>query len=186
MHKHTSGSERAKPWWDPTVFTSYHIWLTLSLEGWDQNPNGIETWRWGVHIHAVKDMLTELGWLVCVILIAVVCNKPAMHKMGGFASHSHNNFCSLYWISASDKAKPSAFQYGGALFFFLAQVHTLIHYSISSLNKWGIPSTQQDISTTPPPYLPEKLCQRICNMILWTLLPTLFQHSQANRCQPNA
>ncbi|KIK79758.1 hypothetical protein PAXRUDRAFT_28329 [Paxillus rubicundulus Ve08.2h10] len=33
------------------------------------------------------------GWLVRVALVAVLCNKPAAHKMGGFASHSHTNFC---------------------------------------------------------------------------------------------
>ncbi|KAG1907550.1 uncharacterized protein F5891DRAFT_974250 [Suillus fuscotomentosus] len=32
------------------------------------------------------------GRLVRVILVAVVCDKPATHKIGGFASHSHTNF----------------------------------------------------------------------------------------------
>jgi hypothetical protein len=54
-----------------------------------------------------------LGRLVRVILVAVVCDKPAAHKMGGFASHSHNHFCTLCWISAQDKARATAFQDGG-------------------------------------------------------------------------
>ena len=61
----------------------------------------------------VEDTLTVTGRLVRVILVAVVCDKPAAHKMGGFASHSHNHFCSLCWISAHDKGKQSAFQNGG-------------------------------------------------------------------------
>ncbi len=46
-------------------------------------------------------------------IMAVVCDKPAAHKMGGFASHSHNHFCTLCWIPAEDKTKPVSFQDGG-------------------------------------------------------------------------
>ena len=131
-------------------------------------------------------MLTELGRLVRVILVAVVCDKPAAHKMGGFASHSHNNFCSLCWISASDKVKPSAFQHGGASSPFLIQFHVLICYSIPPKNERGTPSTRRDISTTSHPHRPEKLRQRIRDTILRTLSPSLFRLSRANRCRPNA
>ena len=57
----------------------------------------------------------NLGHLVRVILIAVICDKPAAHKIRGFASHSHTNFCSLCWITLHNKSKPAAFQDGGAL-----------------------------------------------------------------------
>jgi hypothetical protein len=56
------------------------------------------------------------GRLVRVALVAVVCDKPAVHKMGGFASHSHTNFCTGCWISTEDKGKPSAFQRNGKSF----------------------------------------------------------------------
>jgi hypothetical protein len=59
-------------------------------------------------------MFTRAGRLVRVILVAVVCDKPAAHKIGGFASHSHNNFCTLCWISAHDKGREVSFQAGGA------------------------------------------------------------------------
>jgi hypothetical protein len=59
-------------------------------------------------------VFTRPGRLVRVILVAVVCDKPAAHKTGGFASHSHNNFCSLCWISAHDKGTALSFQAGGA------------------------------------------------------------------------
>lgn len=58
-------------------------------------------------------MLSLSGRLVRVALIAAVCDKPAAHKIGGFASHSHNNFCTLCWITAQDKAKSTAFHEGG-------------------------------------------------------------------------
>ncbi|KAG1719167.1 uncharacterized protein EDB91DRAFT_1011243, partial [Suillus paluster] len=52
------------------------------------------------------------GRLVCIILVAVICDKPAAHKVGGFASHSHTNFCTLCWITPSNKTTPAAFQEG--------------------------------------------------------------------------
>ncbi len=58
-------------------------------------------------------VLIRSGRLVRIILMTVVCDKPAAHKMGSFASHSHNHFCTLYWISAQDKAKTTAFQARG-------------------------------------------------------------------------
>ena len=62
------------------------------------------------------DVLTKLGCLVCIILVAVVCDKPTAHKIRGFASHSHTNFCNICWITQHDKSNPAAFQDGGVLF----------------------------------------------------------------------
>jgi hypothetical protein len=56
------------------------------------------------------------GWLVCIALVAVVCNKPAAHKLGGFGSHSHTYFCTLCWITQTDKATPKAFVENGEIF----------------------------------------------------------------------
>ncbi|KAF9227073.1 hypothetical protein BS17DRAFT_669495, partial [Gyrodon lividus] len=39
------------------------------------------------------------GRVVCVVLVAVVCNKPAAHKIGGFRLHSHMYFCTICWIT---------------------------------------------------------------------------------------
>lgn len=62
-----------------------------------------------------------------VVLVAVVCDKPAAHKIGGFASHSHTHFCTLCWISLQDKTKAVAFQKGGAsLVFVFHDVTSLI------------------------------------------------------------
>ncbi|KAF9227789.1 hypothetical protein BS17DRAFT_694301 [Gyrodon lividus] len=46
---------------------------------------------------------------ICVILVAIVCNKPAAHKMGGFGSHSHTNLHTSCWITQADKDKARAF-----------------------------------------------------------------------------
>ncbi|KAG2141058.1 hypothetical protein DEU56DRAFT_734574 [Suillus clintonianus] len=52
------------------------------------------------------------GCIVRIILVAVVCDKPAAHKIGGFASHSHTNFCTTCWINIANKDKHSAFAKG--------------------------------------------------------------------------
>lgn len=69
------------------------------------------------------------GRLVRVALVAVVCDKPAAHKMGGFASHSHTNFCTECWISTEDKGKPSGFQRNGKSFLisFACTIEITIH-----------------------------------------------------------
>jgi hypothetical protein len=69
-----------------------------------------------------------IGHLIRVVLVATVCDKPAAHKIAGFASHSHTNFCTLCWISTQDKTTPKAFQKGGGsplcgfLFSYLTKV----------------------------------------------------------------
>ncbi|KAL4071542.1 hypothetical protein V8B97DRAFT_2023703 [Scleroderma yunnanense] len=49
------------------------------------------------------------GCLVHIVLVAVVCNKPAAHKIGRFASHSHTYFCHDCWICQAKKDKAKAF-----------------------------------------------------------------------------
>ena len=168
MYEHTSGSKRTEPQQDALIFMSHHIWLTSLSERWHQSTNGIKTGRWGIHINVVNDMATELEQVVCIILVAILCNKPAAHKMGGggVVLHSDNNICSLCWILVIDKGKPSAFKYGGASFFFFTRVCTVIHYSILSSNEQGTPSTQQDLSTASHSQHMGKLCDvtRYCKL----------------------
>ncbi|KAF7377085.1 hypothetical protein MSAN_00127100 [Mycena sanguinolenta] len=54
-----------------------------------------------------------LGRLLRVILVGVICDKPAAHKMGGFGSHSHQFFCTRCWIRQQDKASEEAFLKNG-------------------------------------------------------------------------
>ncbi|KAE9386142.1 hypothetical protein BT96DRAFT_960642 [Gymnopus androsaceus JB14] len=70
----------------------------------------LRLWTDGVVIKTPK---FPQGHLVRVALVAVVCDKPAAHKLGGFASHSHTNFCTLCWISQADKATPKSFERDG-------------------------------------------------------------------------
>lgn len=77
------------------------------------NTHRIQT-RWYVFLrHTAVDITIYLGRLIRVVLVTVICDKPAAHKIGGFASHSHNYFCTLCWIPAQDKAKVTSFQDGG-------------------------------------------------------------------------
>jgi hypothetical protein len=69
--------------------------------------------------YAADNILTQTGCFVHVILLAMVCDKPAAYKIRGFASYSHTNFCSLCWILVHDKGKPTSFQYGGGSYLHL-------------------------------------------------------------------
>lgn len=53
------------------------------------------------------------GRLVRVALVAVVCDKPAAHKLGGFGSHAHSFFCTQCWVSQTQKASPQSFAPNG-------------------------------------------------------------------------
>ncbi|KAJ7774305.1 hypothetical protein DFH07DRAFT_952551 [Mycena maculata] len=69
-------------------------------------------WKDGVVISTPK---YPQGRLIRVALVAVVCDKPAMHKVGGFGSHSHTNFCTMCWIHQDLKASTKAFKEDGRL-----------------------------------------------------------------------
>ncbi|KAF7372218.1 hypothetical protein MVEN_00081200 [Mycena venus] len=50
------------------------------------------------------------GRRVRVVLLAVVCDKPAAHKIGGFASHSHTCYCTMCWTTIKDKKTAESFK----------------------------------------------------------------------------
>ena len=50
------------------------------------------------------------GRIVRVVLLAVVCDKPAAHKLGGFGAPSHTFMCTCCWVSLHVKGDPSAYK----------------------------------------------------------------------------
>ncbi|PBK68529.1 hypothetical protein ARMSODRAFT_1019655 [Armillaria solidipes] len=50
------------------------------------------------------------GRLVRVALVALVCDKPAAHKLAGFRLHGHTHFCMKCWIKQADKSTPAAYE----------------------------------------------------------------------------
>lgn len=72
----------------------------------------LRLWTHGV---VIKMPRYPLGRLIRVILVAVVCDKPAAHKLGGFGSHAHRYFCTKCWVEKEHKADADAFQHGGQL-----------------------------------------------------------------------
>ncbi|KII90059.1 hypothetical protein PLICRDRAFT_107744, partial [Plicaturopsis crispa FD-325 SS-3] len=52
------------------------------------------------------------GRLVRVILVAVICDKPAAHKISGFGGHSHTCLCTECWIKRQQAATAAAFERG--------------------------------------------------------------------------
>ncbi|KAG2338735.1 hypothetical protein BDR05DRAFT_951681 [Suillus weaverae] len=69
----------------------------------------MEVWHQGTNRIISRSSYPYQGWLVRVALVAIVCNKPTTHKIGGFGSHSHTNLCTACWITQADKAQVAAF-----------------------------------------------------------------------------
>jgi hypothetical protein len=70
----------------------------------------LRLWKHGIIAKTAK---YPLGRLIRIALVAVVCDKPAAHKLGGFGSHSHRYFCTRCWVEQELKATPAAFAKGG-------------------------------------------------------------------------
>ena len=70
----------------------------------------LRLWENGVTIKTPK---FPNGRLVRVILVALVCDKPAAHKLGGFASHAHRLFCTKCSVEQNEKASSKSFAQGG-------------------------------------------------------------------------
>ncbi len=56
------------------------------------------------------------GHLVRVALVALVCDKPAAHKLAGFGLNGHTHFCTKCWIKQADKATLAAYEKNGLYF----------------------------------------------------------------------
>ncbi|GBE78040.1 hypothetical protein SCP_0109220 [Sparassis crispa] len=67
----------------------------------------LRLWKDGI---VVKTPSSPEGRRVHVALLAVVCDKPAAHKIGGFGSHSHTYPCTQDWITKQDIGTPKAFE----------------------------------------------------------------------------
>ena len=72
----------------------------------------LRLWLHGIYVKTPK---YPDGRLVRIILVAVVCDKPAAHKLGGFGSHSHRFFCTRCWVEQELKATPASFAKNGGL-----------------------------------------------------------------------
>lgn len=70
----------------------------------------LRLWETGFIVSTAK---YPQGRIIRVILVCVICDKPAAHKLGGFGAHSHTFFCTRCWIQQSQKASAAAYQHGG-------------------------------------------------------------------------
>jgi hypothetical protein len=110
---------------------------------------------------------------VRVVLVAVVCDKPAAHKVGGFGSHSHMNFCTLCWITTHDKSKPAAFERGGAS--LLSVRPTLTCYSLPSSYGRRAPSSRGRVPQIGISNCSQDVCEEPRDALHATFAPTLLQ-----------
>src|SRR5258706_13987687 len=62
-------------------------------------------------------LVPPLARLVQVVLVAVVCDRPAASKVGGFPSHSHRFFCPRDKVQRKDLPTPKCFRRDGIDFF---------------------------------------------------------------------
>ncbi|KAI0069372.1 hypothetical protein K474DRAFT_1610534 [Panus rudis PR-1116 ss-1] len=69
----------------------------------------IPLWKDGVRVVTRK---YPAGRLIRVILVAVICDKPAAHKIAAYGAHSHTFFCTLCWIEKSKLGTDGAFAQG--------------------------------------------------------------------------
>jgi hypothetical protein len=74
---------------------SHGIKSTEAIERWDQGSNRVLSRRYAFSAHIQDHILGKTGCLVHIILMAIVC-ETAAHKVGGFRSHSHTNFYTLF------------------------------------------------------------------------------------------
>jgi hypothetical protein len=65
----------------------------------------LKLWEVGM---LVKTPLHPNGRRIRVVLVCVVCDVPAAHKLGGFGSHSHTFFCTRCFVKLDDKQTMSA------------------------------------------------------------------------------
>lgn len=103
----------------------------------EQNPEEIQSfmhifvnellrlWKHGIRVRTRR---FPGGRLVRVALVGIVCDKPAAHKMGGYASHSHRLFCTLCWIEQVNLSTADAFREGGESSFAVLHCCVLCQY----------------------------------------------------------
>jgi hypothetical protein len=157
----------------------------------------LQLWRDGIKVptescpestqlspYTQEDILIKIGHLVRVILMAVVCNKPAAHKVGGFGSHSHTNFCTLCWISTHDKTKPAAFKRGGAS--LLSVCPTLTCYSLPSSDRRRAPSSWGRVLQVGISDRSQDLREGLCDAIHPACSPIVLQPRQSDCHQSDA
>ena len=112
----------------PTAFSRYRT-ANLLLVGIipgprEPNPDEVQKFlcvlvnellRLWYHGFMVKTRKYPNGRRARLVLVGVICDKPAAHKLGGFGSHSHTFFCTFCWIEQSKKATDAAFEKDGTL-----------------------------------------------------------------------
>lgn len=84
--------------------TQWFMWIIIN--------ELLHLWKEGIIVCTPK---YPLGWLIRIILVALVCDKPVAHKLGGFSSHSHRFFCTQCWIEQQYKVTPATFAKDGEL-----------------------------------------------------------------------
>jgi len=69
----------------------------------------LHLWEEGIVIKTNK----AHGRCVHVVLLCVVCDALATHKLGGFGSHSHTMFCTWCWVTLPQKKELDALHING-------------------------------------------------------------------------
>ena len=72
----------------------------------------LQLWKEGI---VLPTPTCSEGHRIRVILLGIICDTPAAHKLGGFGAHSHTKFCIRCWITQEQKADPQAFRRNGLL-----------------------------------------------------------------------
>jgi hypothetical protein len=74
------------------------------MEGGHQDANNVMAFGYIPSSLCPYFLLTSCqGHLIQVILITIICDKPAVHKLAGFGAPPHTYFCAECWICQKDE-----------------------------------------------------------------------------------
>ena len=62
-------------------------------------------------VRFTRTFLHSLGRLILCAIILIICDLPAARKIGGFASHGHEYYCSVCWCTKTEHQGYNNFQY---------------------------------------------------------------------------
>lgn len=77
--------------------------------------------------------MNKIGCLLRVALVALVCDKPAAHKIAGYGPTSCTKFCTVCKITQGDLKTPAAFVDGGKSFSLVSYVLICSHSVVYSV-----------------------------------------------------
>ena len=115
----------------------------------------------------------SIGWLICVSLVAVVCNSSAAHKIRRSGSCYAIYFCAKCQISQADKEKPAAYAAQDSCLIINAYTTLTVHLTVKQGHFCNAPmQSSRDLSMN--------ICRRLQQTHAKLLCVTSLQGGQSS------